>query len=183
MLTKNSPGTSTTFGADDWDMPGRYHNDFDFSATAPSSIKTNTRYWDNRLRVWNPAKTFSYNIRSLALTANRDVTLPLLTSNDEIVMLLHTQTIQNKVMNLANNTFTSTGAVTGGIPKHDGTKYVNIARGCAGQVPTVNAGGTDWTWADPTASTVSDNAITTAKIANVPLPIQSWRLMRYLGQI
>lgn len=165
-MNKNSPGTSTTFAADDWDMPGRYHNDIDFSATAPSSIKTNTRYWDNRLRVWNPAKTFSYNIRSLALTANRDVTLPLLTSNDEFVMLLATQTMQNKIQNLTNNTLTDTGASTGGIPKHNGTKYVNIARGSAGQVPTVNVGGTDWTWADPTAINVADNAVTTAKIAN-----------------
>ena len=166
ILNKNSPGTSTTFGADDWDMPGRYFNDFDFTATAPTSIKTNTRYWDNRLRVWNPAKTFSYNIRSLALTANRDVTLPLLTSNDEFVMLLASQTMQNKIQNLTNNTLTDTGATTGGIPKHNGTKYVNIARGSAGQVPTVNVGGTDWTWADPSATNVADNAVSTAKIVD-----------------
>lgn len=172
ILDKSSPGTSTTWAADDWDYINKYlgggtpATDVDQSATDPVSIKTNTRYWDNRLRVWNPAKTFSYNIRSLALTANRDVTLPLLTSNDEFVMLLASQTMQNKIQNLTNNTLTDTAATTGGIPKHNGTKYVNIARGSAGQVPTVNAGGTDWTWADPTALNVADNAVSTAKIAN-----------------
>src|SRR4029453_6499278 len=104
ILNKNSPGTSSTFAADDWDMPGRYFNDVDLSATAPSSIKTNTTYWDNRLRIWNPAKSKSYRIRGLAILNDYDLTLPLLTSNDEVMGVLTAQTPQNKTFNINNNT-------------------------------------------------------------------------------
>jgi hypothetical protein len=166
VLNKNSPGTASTFAADDWDMPGRYMHDVDLSATDPSSIKTNTSFWDNRLRFWNPAKTFSYRLRASAILANYDVTLPLITSNDDFMLLLATQTPQNKTINLSNNTLTATGATAGGLPSHNGTKYVNKALGTAGQVPTVNAGGTDWTWAAASSTNIADNAVTTAKIVD-----------------
>ena len=69
-------------------------------------------------------------------------------------------------MNLTNNTLTATGATAGGIPAHDGTKYTNKAIGGAGSVPTVNAGGTDWTWATNVATNVADNTVSTIKIQN-----------------
>src|SRR5262245_5377604 len=133
ILSKNSPGTGSTFGADDWDMPGRYMHDIDFTATDPSSIKTNTSYWDNRLRLWNPASTFSYNFRSQAILANRDVTFPVLTANDEFVMLLATQTPQNKVININQNTLkhSSTNAV-GDLLVGNGTQYSRLAMGSTG---------------------------------------------------
>ena len=133
ILSKNSPGTSGTYGADDWDMSGRYHNDVDLSATAPSSIKTNTTFWDNRLRVWNPAKTKSYRIRGLAIVNDYDLTLPLLSSNDEIVGLLTTQTLQNKIINVNNNTIKhgTTNAI-GDLLVGTGTKYDRLAMGATG---------------------------------------------------
>lgn len=133
ILSKNSPGTATTFAADDWDMPGRYMNDVDLTATAPSSIKTNTSFWDNRLRIWNPAKTKSYRIRGLAIVNDYDLTLPLLSSNDEIVGLLATQTLQNKQINVNNNTLKHgiTNAI-GDLLVGTGTKYDRLAMGSTG---------------------------------------------------
>ncbi len=133
ILSKNSPGTASTFGADDWDMPGRYMNDVDLTATAPSSIKTNTSFWDNRLRVWNPAKTKSYRIRGLAIVNDYDLTLPLLSSNDEVVGLITSQTLQNKIINVNNNTLKhgTTNAI-GDLLVGTGTKYDRLAMGSTG---------------------------------------------------
>jgi hypothetical protein len=133
ILGKNSPGTASTFGADDWDMPGRYFNDVDLTATAPASIKTNTSFWDNRLRVWNPAKTKSYRIRGLAIVNDYDLTLPLLSSNDEIVGLITSQTLQNKIINVNNNTLKhgTTNAI-GDLLVGTGTKYDRLAMGSTG---------------------------------------------------
>jgi hypothetical protein len=133
ILNKNSPGTSGTFAADDWDMPGRYFSDVDLSATAPASIKTNTSFWDNRLRVWNPAKTKSYRIRGLAIVNDYDLTLPLLSSNDEIVGLITSQTLQNKIINVNNNTIKhgTTNAI-GDLLVGTGTKYDRLAMGSTG---------------------------------------------------
>src|SRR5262245_4296447 len=148
VLTKNSPGTSSTFAADDWDMPGRYMHDVDFSATDPSSIKTNTSYWDNRLRIWNPAKTKSYRLRALAILNDYDLTLPLLTSNDEIVGLITSQTLQNKTFNINNNTLKhgSTNAI-GDLLVGTGTKYDRLAMGAtAGHVLSIKSdlSGLEW---------------------------------------
>ena len=133
ILNKNSPGTSSTFAADDWDMPGRYFGDVDLTATAPASIKTNTSFWDNRLRIWNPAKTKSYRIRGLAIVNDYDLTLPLLSGNDEILGLLTSQTPQNKIINVNNNTIKHgvTNAI-GDLLVGTGTKYDRFAMGSTG---------------------------------------------------
>lgn len=152
ILNKSSPGSGTTFGADDWDMPGRYMNDVDLSATAPSSIKTNTSFWDNRLRIWNPAKTFSYRIRGSALLADRDITLPILTANDEIAMLMHASEFQNKTINVNLNTLRNTSNSIGQLLVGDGTKYLPLNMGAsAGHVLTINAGVNGLEWAAPVA--------------------------------
>ena len=133
ILNKNSPGTSGTFAADDWDYINKYLTDVDQTAIDPVSIKTNTSFWDNRLRVWNPAKTKSYRIRGLAIVNDYDLTLPLLSSNDEIVGLITTQTLQNKVINVNNNTLKHgiTNAI-GDLLVGTGTKYDRLAMGSTG---------------------------------------------------
>jgi hypothetical protein len=165
ILNKSSPGTSTTFGADDWDMPGRYMNDVDLSATASSTIKTNTSFWDNRLRIWNPAKTFSYRIRGSALLANRDLTLPLLTANDEVAVLMAAQEVQNKTFNVNLNTLRNTSNTIGQLLVGDGTKYLPLAMSATGgHVLTVKNDLTGLEWAASAATTLdglSDTVITT----------------------
>jgi hypothetical protein len=147
ILNKNSPGTGNTFGADDWDMPGRWHNDVDLSATAPSSVKTNTSFWDNRLRIWNPAKTKSYRIRGLAILNDYDAILPLLTANDEFTMNLATQELQNKTINVNLNTLRNTSNSVGQLLVGDGSKYLPLNMGgSAGHVLKINPGvnGLEW---------------------------------------
>jgi len=55
-------------------------------------------YVDNGFRLFNPANTSSYNFRTSAIAANRDVTLPLLTSADTIVFNDFTATLTNKTL-------------------------------------------------------------------------------------
>lgn len=125
-------------------------NDIDLSATAPSSIKTNTSYWDNRLRVWNPAKTFAYRLRSSALLADRDLNLPLLTGTDEIAVLLLPQEFQQKTFNVNLNTLRNTSNSIGQLLVGDGTKYLPLNMGStAGDVLKINSGVNGLEWGTP----------------------------------
>lgn len=102
---------------------------------------------ENRLKLQNPANTFSYIIDTSAITANRTITLPLLTGNDVAVTEAFSQTLTNKNITLANNTVVDTSAATGDIIKHNGTKYVRFAKGTSLQVLRVASGGADLEWA------------------------------------
>lgn len=53
---------------------------------------------DNDFRLFNPANTFSYNFRTSALAANRDITLPLLTGADTFVFNSFAATLTNKTL-------------------------------------------------------------------------------------
>jgi hypothetical protein len=59
---------------------------------------------DQTLKMRNPADTFSYNVRTSAILADRDVTEPLLTANDTRVYQAHTQTLTNKTIDQISNT-------------------------------------------------------------------------------
>lgn len=68
-----------------------------FNQTFPSST----------LLIQNPAATFAYIIAGSAITANRTVTLPLLTGNDTFTMNAFAATLTNKTMDGGSNTFTN----------------------------------------------------------------------------
>jgi hypothetical protein len=71
---------------------------------------------DNSFRLFNPANTFSYNVRTSAVTANRDITLPLLTGNDTVVFNAFAATLTNKTL--------GTGTVFSVAPTiNDGIKF------------------------------------------------------------
>jgi hypothetical protein len=53
---------------------------------------------DDLHRLYNPAGTLMYHFRTSAISARRDVTLPLLTGNDTFVFEAHTQTLTNKTL-------------------------------------------------------------------------------------
>jgi hypothetical protein len=82
---------------------------------------------DNNFRLFNPANTFSYNFRTSALAANRDVTLPLLTTADTIVMEAFAQTLTNKTINLSSNTLSGTKAQFDTALSDDNFAYVGTA--------------------------------------------------------
>lgn len=102
---------------------------------------------ENRLKLQNPANTFSYIIDTSAITANRTLTLPLLTATDTVAVLDLAQTFTNKTLVLSSNTINDTSAATGDIIKHNGTRYVRFAKGTSLQVLRVASGGADLEWA------------------------------------
>jgi hypothetical protein len=75
-----------------------------------------------------------------------------------------TQVVTNKTYNTTDNTLTATSQATGDLLKNNGTKFVRMARGLAGQVLKVNAGGTDVEWGtDLTGGAGSGNTTTLSK--------------------
>lgn len=84
-------------------MINQYLTGVDQSVADPVTIATITRYWDNRLKFYNPAKSKAITIRTLPFLNDYDLTLPLLTSNDEIVGLITDQRLQNKTINYNEN--------------------------------------------------------------------------------
>jgi hypothetical protein len=59
-----------------------------------------------RLKITNPLNTFNYSIVGAAINANRNITLPLLNSDDTLVTQAFTQTLTNKTISGLNNTIT-----------------------------------------------------------------------------
>lgn len=100
----------------------------------------------SRVKVRNPANTFSYSLVGAAIAAARNITLPLLTADDTSVTEAFTQTLTNKTISASGNTITDTNTAAGDILKSDGTKFVRLARGSSNQVLATNAGGTDVAW-------------------------------------
>lgn len=66
------------------------------------------------LTFLNPASTFRYNVVTSAITANRNITLPLLTGNDVFVFEKHTQTLTNKTLTSPVINTQISGTVTSG---------------------------------------------------------------------
>ena len=161
ILGLNSPGTAGTLGGDDYDMINEYLTGVDQTATDPVTIKTNTTYWDNRLKFFNPLATKSISIRTLAVLNNYDFTIPLLTSNDEIVGLITAQQLQNKTIHIDANTIKhSTTNALGDILVYDGIKYSRVAMGSTpGYVLGIKSdlSGLEWISAPAAAATGETN--------------------------
>lgn len=112
------------------------------------------------LKIMNPANTFGYIFNTSAITtANKNITLPLLTADDTFVFAAATQTLTNKTltsptitaMSIDTDTNTikhSTTNNAGDLLVNNGTKFERKQRGTANQVPIMNATGTDLTWVD-----------------------------------
>lgn len=113
----------------------------------------------SRLAITNPANTFVYFLVGSALTASRNLFLPLLTANDTAVTEAFGQTLTNKTMGtgtIANtDTITlkhSTTNTIGELMRNTGTKFDRFAKGAANTFLKVNASGTDLEWVIPTSS-------------------------------
>jgi hypothetical protein len=114
------------------------------------------------IRIMNPANTFGYLFNASAIAANRNVTFPLLTADDEFVFKNATQTLTNKTLtsptittmtiNTDSNTIKhGTTNNSGDLLVNTGTKFDRFARGAANQVPIMNATGTALSWIDSTS--------------------------------
>lgn len=68
---------------------------------------TNARFPDAALNLRDPGDQFSYSIRTSLITADKDITLPLLTSSDSFVFEAHSQTLTNKTIDADSNTITN----------------------------------------------------------------------------
>jgi hypothetical protein len=109
----------------------------------------------------NPGNTFSYNFLGTAIVANRTVTLPLLTGDDEFVMKDFTQTLTNKTL--------STGVVyNGGViaGQYGGTGVANtgFTITLAGNLVTTGAFNTTFAQAATTTVTLPSTSSTMARI-------------------
>ena len=125
-------GTANTFG--------------DFQNTFRSS----------RLAITNPANTFAYFWVGSALTGSRNITLPLLTANDQMTCDTFATNLLNKT--LGSGCVTNTDVITlkhsvtnnaGDMLVNTGAKYDRFARGTADQVFKMNASGTGTEWGTP----------------------------------
>jgi hypothetical protein len=133
--------------------------DLDLGSSVVNTNEANTygdfqqTFRNARLVVMNPANTFGYFFIGSALTASRNITLPLLTSDDTIVVLALAQTLTNKTLGSGVtadvNTITLKHSTTnniGDILKNTGSKFDRFSRGAANTYLRTNAGGTDIEW-------------------------------------
>lgn len=130
-------GTANTFG--------------DFQNTFRSS----------RLAITNPANTFAYFWVGSAITASRNITLPLLTANDQMTCDTFATNLLNKT--LGTGTVANTDVITlkhsvtnnaGDLLVSNGSKYDRFPRGTANQVLKINASGTGTEWSTSSAGGV-----------------------------
>jgi len=132
VINISNPGTSIKFGADDTDKINK-----GFSGIDVDDYDINSDYFfrNGKLHIRNPANTFSYNVIPSAITADRNVTEPLLTSNDTRVYQAFSQTLTNKTIDLKDNTiklksptyFIFKESTTYYAIKYDGTKTSNTS--------------------------------------------------------
>src|SRR5262245_32416916 len=129
LLPQANAGTSSKFAANDINKIVKWISNTDIialDATDTPILNTLTRIRNGKLALLvpnYPTNTFYTTLESSQVTANRKATIPLLTSDQEILTMDHAQTPTQKTWGLNTNTFTDTAATTGGIPSHDGTKY------------------------------------------------------------
>src|SRR6266487_4258489 len=86
-------GDSTHFGTDDIDFINQLLTATDQSSTAAVDIATTWKWRNAKEKLANPANTFSYINNTSAITADRNVTYPLLTADDTYVFQNASQAI------------------------------------------------------------------------------------------
>lgn len=107
----------------------------------------------------NPANSNSYIHVTSAIVANRIVTWPLLTSDDEVMFKSFSQTPINKTININQNTIKhSSSNGQGDILRYDSSYggYIKLTKGTANQVLHVKADATDIEWAAESGSLAAD---------------------------
>jgi len=113
-------GSATQYGPQDFDKWGQYATgvlDVDtFDINSP------TTYRHQKLRIRNIANTFNFIVNSSAIVADRNISLPLLTSDDTFTFNNNTVTFQNKTIANGSNGNVITGIGDSAISAHTSTK-------------------------------------------------------------
>ncbi len=84
-------GDATHWGGNDINFVDDYFDDVDITPKV-AKINTRTYFRSGKVELRNPANTFSYIFIGAAIAANRNITLPLLTSSDTMAVLGFAQT-------------------------------------------------------------------------------------------
>ena len=123
------------------------------------------------LEIRNPANTFSYIVNTSAITADRNLIIPLLTADDEITVNSKAQTLSNKTLNNAtfaaitintdSNTIKHSATnINGDLLVNNGTKFVRFPKGTAGQHLAIKDDESGIEWATPAAGGGGSTTIT-----------------------
>lgn len=102
----------------------------DLAATIVHTDQVNTYsnyaqyFLTNTLNIYNPAATYYYSFLSSAIAAVRNITLPLMTGDDTMVLLNFAQTLTNKTIAAASNTIS--GLTNSNLSGTAGITYANI---------------------------------------------------------
>ena len=111
-------GSSTQFGAQDMD---KISSLFDGTADVDTvDINSNTSFRSGKLRKRGTGSPFYYIENTSAIVADRTITEPLLTANDQRTYDSHPTTLIGKSMSGSTNTFTNIG--DSAISAHTSTK-------------------------------------------------------------
>lgn len=99
-VNQSDAGTASKFGGNDVDkisdaFSGVDVDDFD--------INCDFTVRDDKFKLRNPANTFSYVHSTGAISANRNINYPVLTSDDEPVFKSHAVTLTNKTADIRDN--------------------------------------------------------------------------------
>lgn len=79
-------GTASRWGGNDINYLDDYFDNVDITPKLPR-INTATYFRSGKFAWRNPADTFQYNVVAGAITANRNINIPVLTSDDTLVFL------------------------------------------------------------------------------------------------
>jgi hypothetical protein len=163
VLRVNSGGTDTEWATlSGGTTPGGSTTQFQWNSSGSFAGSSGLTYdsTNNRPRAAN-GLAFTAGGFDMVLsgtpTAARVITFP--DATDTVLLRDAVQTPSNKTMSLSANTITDASATTGDIVRHNGTRFVRLARGSANQVLQTNAGATDIAWA--TVATGSPGGSTT----------------------
>ena len=161
-------GDATHFGGTDVNKFSDYLGGTDIGASETVDVATLTAFRNTKFTLRNPANTFSYIQSVSAIAADRTVTWPLLTGNDQVTMDAHSTTMTNKTINATNNTITDTSTANGDLMVSNGSKFIRKARGTSQQVLRTNVAGTDIEWASLNSETVGKStAASGASVYNI----------------
>lgn len=117
------------------------------------------------LAIRNPADTFSYTVVASAITAARNLTIPLLTGDDTLVVLAEAQTLTNKTLTspVVNTQLTGTAVGTGASQVAVGNHTTPaMTATVAGHVPTPPNNTTTFLRGDGTFAAPSSSGLTRA---------------------